>query len=246
MNVFVSGSPAEKKRQPSESKEKESSQNSAPDSGGSGVKTFSLTRRIIISVVTCQLLLTLGLILVAVLYAREQLRGTFDAGLDGDARAALALVRYTEMKPTFLCSIRNSCHLCSIRSAIHRKVKVLLGSSRKLRRNSLPTLRPGDQMAVLAPNFIKILMGLIEHRWQEFRIEHKNVGLHLGISDQGQCGPGVPVQPGIEGSAELLSSVKYGHENQAKSKQQLAGHHRNDDAARQRKSFNARTARIGS
>ncbi len=102
MNVFVSGSPAEKKRQPSESKETESSQNSAPDSGGSGVKTFSLTRRIIISVVTCQLLLTLGLILVAVLYAREQLRGTFDAGLDGDARAALALVRYTEMKPYVL------------------------------------------------------------------------------------------------------------------------------------------------
>jgi signal transduction histidine kinase len=40
--------------------------------------------------------------LVAVLYAREQLRGTFNTALDGDARVALALVRYTETKPYLL------------------------------------------------------------------------------------------------------------------------------------------------
>ena len=44
-------------------------------------KTYSLTRRIIAAVVTCQVLLAVGLTLVAILYARAQLRGTFDAAL---------------------------------------------------------------------------------------------------------------------------------------------------------------------
>ena len=101
MNVFVSGPPASSSR-PKSPIETESSQSLPFDSGNTGVKTFSLTRRIIASVVTCQLLLAVGLTLVAVLYARDQLRGTFTTALDGDARSALALVRFTETKPYVL------------------------------------------------------------------------------------------------------------------------------------------------
>jgi signal transduction histidine kinase len=66
------------------------------------MKSFSLTRRIIAIVVTCQLLLAVGLILVAVLYARSQLKGAFDATLEGKAMSALALVQYSEPKPHVL------------------------------------------------------------------------------------------------------------------------------------------------
>jgi signal transduction histidine kinase len=66
------------------------------------VNGFSLTRRIIATVVTCQLLLTVGLSLVAVLYARSELSSAFNAALEGGARSALALVRYTETKPHVL------------------------------------------------------------------------------------------------------------------------------------------------
>jgi len=68
----------------------------------SPVKTFSLTKRIIAAVVTCQVLLAVGLALVAVLYARQQLRGTFDTALSGDAISALAGARYTETEPPVL------------------------------------------------------------------------------------------------------------------------------------------------
>ena len=66
------------------------------------VKTFSLTKRIIAAVVTCQVLLAVGLTLVAVLYARTQLRDAFNTALEGDAMGALALVRYAETIPHFL------------------------------------------------------------------------------------------------------------------------------------------------
>lgn len=65
-------------------------------------KTFSLTRRIIAAVATCQILLTIGLALVTVGYARAQLRGTFDTALEGEAMATLAVVRYTETRPHVL------------------------------------------------------------------------------------------------------------------------------------------------
>ena len=42
------------------------------------MKSYSLTWRIIAAVAACQLLLAVGLSLVAILYARTQLRGTFD------------------------------------------------------------------------------------------------------------------------------------------------------------------------
>jgi signal transduction histidine kinase len=102
MNVFVKNPVENAGLRQTHSKETDSQRSSALQSNGIPVKTFSLTKRIIGAVVACQLLLTIGLILVAVLYARAQLRGTFDAALDGDAMGALALVRYTETKPPTL------------------------------------------------------------------------------------------------------------------------------------------------
>jgi signal transduction histidine kinase len=66
------------------------------------VRSFSLTNRLIAAVVACQLLLTAGLVTVAILYARSELRGTFDAALEGRAMSALALVRYDEDEPHVL------------------------------------------------------------------------------------------------------------------------------------------------
>ena len=50
-------------------------------------------------VVACQLLLTAGLTIAAVVYARAELRASFDAALEGRATGVLALVRYTESNP---------------------------------------------------------------------------------------------------------------------------------------------------
>jgi signal transduction histidine kinase len=63
------------------------------------VKNFSLTARLIAVVVACQLLLTAGLTVVAVVYARAELLAAFDATLQGRATGVLALVRYTESTP---------------------------------------------------------------------------------------------------------------------------------------------------
>ena len=60
---------------------------------------MSITRRIILAVVACQLLLTAGVTLVSVFYARKQLRAAFDLALEGRAASTLALVRYTESDP---------------------------------------------------------------------------------------------------------------------------------------------------
>src|SRR5579872_746925 len=62
------------------------------DSQTHPVETFSLTKRIIAAVVASQLLLAVGLTLVAVLFARAQLRGAFNTALEGDALGVLALV----------------------------------------------------------------------------------------------------------------------------------------------------------
>ncbi len=70
-----------------------------PGEPQASAKTFSLTRQIIAAVVTVQLLMALGLVLVAVYYARTQLSSTFNTALDGDAMGALALVRYGEDPP---------------------------------------------------------------------------------------------------------------------------------------------------
>ena len=66
---------------------------------GPSVPFFSLTRRIIATVLIGQIVLTAALTLMAVLYARYELRGAFDATLRGRATATLALVRYTESPP---------------------------------------------------------------------------------------------------------------------------------------------------
>ena len=62
-------------------------------------KPFSITRRIIVTVLVGQLLLTAGLTLAAVLYARAELGSAFDSTLRGRATATLALVRYSESQP---------------------------------------------------------------------------------------------------------------------------------------------------
>jgi len=62
------------------------------------MKSFSLTRRIIATVVTCQLVLAVGLTLVAVIYARTELMGAFDSALEGKAMGALALVQFADPK----------------------------------------------------------------------------------------------------------------------------------------------------
>jgi signal transduction histidine kinase len=102
MSVFSNGSFADSTRQQPQANQVESSRSSSLEPNNVPVKTFSLTRRIIAAVVTCQLLMAVGLTLVAVLYARAQLRASFDTALDGDALGALALVRYTETKPPVL------------------------------------------------------------------------------------------------------------------------------------------------
>jgi signal transduction histidine kinase len=71
----------------------------APKGSGAEVKRLSLTWRIILGVVVCQLLLTAGLVAVAVRTARREMYAAFGAGLHGRAMSALALVRYTESEP---------------------------------------------------------------------------------------------------------------------------------------------------
>ncbi len=63
------------------------------------MKQVSLSRRIIGTVIVCQLLLTAALTTASVLYARRELRRAFDAALLGRAASILALVRYTETTP---------------------------------------------------------------------------------------------------------------------------------------------------
>lgn len=66
------------------------------------MKTHSLTKRLIAIALTCQVALTISLILVGVLFARRQLKRAFDVSLEGRAVSTLALVRYTETKPAAL------------------------------------------------------------------------------------------------------------------------------------------------
>jgi signal transduction histidine kinase len=63
------------------------------------VRHFSLTRRVIATVIACQLLLIICLTAAAVFYGRKQLRSAFDDTLQGRAMSTLALVRYTEDHP---------------------------------------------------------------------------------------------------------------------------------------------------
>jgi two-component system OmpR family sensor kinase len=66
------------------------------------LRTSSIRRRLVTAVVVTQLLLTIGLVIVAVFLTRRQLRSAFDAGLHGRAMSVAALVRYSEDAPTTL------------------------------------------------------------------------------------------------------------------------------------------------
>jgi len=63
------------------------------------MKTFSLTARIIIAVVVCQLVLAVGVPVATVFYVRGQYRDTIDTALQGRAMSTLAAVRYSETEP---------------------------------------------------------------------------------------------------------------------------------------------------
>lgn len=71
----------------------------AADEPLANAKTFSVTRRILATVVICQILLTVGLVVAAVLFAQAQFRSTFDSALKGNAMGTLALLRYAEDRP---------------------------------------------------------------------------------------------------------------------------------------------------
>jgi signal transduction histidine kinase len=62
----------------------------------------SLTARITLTVIVCQLVLTLALTVAAVLYAREELGRAFDTALNGWSINTLAAVRYNEDEPPTL------------------------------------------------------------------------------------------------------------------------------------------------
>lgn len=60
------------------------------------MKKLSITRRLIISVVLTQLVLTAGVIVLATYLTKWQLRSAFDSGLHGRAMSLAALVRFSE------------------------------------------------------------------------------------------------------------------------------------------------------
>jgi signal transduction histidine kinase len=62
------------------------------------VKKLSLTRRLIITLIASQLILALGLTIVAIAYTRYQLQSAFDVNLEGRALSVAALVYYPDNK----------------------------------------------------------------------------------------------------------------------------------------------------
>src|SRR5207302_9040135 len=60
----------------------------------SDVKRFSLTGRLIATVVGTQLLLAIGLVLIGIRYSHHELMSAFDVNLQGRARSVAALVYY--------------------------------------------------------------------------------------------------------------------------------------------------------
>jgi signal transduction histidine kinase len=126
------------------------------------VKHFSLTGRIIVAVVSCQLLLAMGLPLAAVFYARAEFRGAFDAALQGRAVSTLASVRYSESEPPGL--LFDSTLLPPSVNTVHPDVFEILASDGKVIARSggsdeLPTkvTRSGRQ-------FSDFTLGGVEYR----------------------------------------------------------------------------------
>jgi signal transduction histidine kinase len=62
------------------------------------VKKLSLTRSLIITLVACQIVLALGLTIVAIAYTRYYLQFAFDVNLEGRALSVAALVYYPDNK----------------------------------------------------------------------------------------------------------------------------------------------------
>ncbi len=66
------------------------------------MRDSSIRRRLLTAVLVTQVLLTVGLVFIAVVSTRRQLRTAFDAGLHGRAMSVAALVRYSEDVPPTL------------------------------------------------------------------------------------------------------------------------------------------------
>jgi len=94
------------------------------------MKRFSLTKRVLATVLIGQLLLTAGLTLLSVLFARAELRSAFDSTLQGRATATLALVRYNESQPPGL--LFDSSLLPPSSDLVHRDLFEIRGSGGEL------------------------------------------------------------------------------------------------------------------
>jgi signal transduction histidine kinase len=104
---------------------------------------FSLTRRIIASVIGAQLLLIIGLTAAALLYGRAELRKAFDDTLDGRAMSTLALVRYSEDHPPVLTF--DSELLPPSSNPNHKDLfEIRLANGRALAQSGSPPVIPGE------------------------------------------------------------------------------------------------------
>jgi signal transduction histidine kinase len=108
------------------------------------MKPFSLTRRIIVTVLVGQLLLTVGLTVAAVIYARSELGSAFDSTLRGRATATLALVRYSDSNPPGL--LFDASLLPPPSNLVHRDVFEIWDASGKVvARSSDSTELPSEE-----------------------------------------------------------------------------------------------------
>lgn len=66
------------------------------------MKKLSITRRLIVSVVLTQLILTAAVVVLSTYLTKWQLRKAFDSALHGRAMSVAALVRFSEDEPPHL------------------------------------------------------------------------------------------------------------------------------------------------
>jgi signal transduction histidine kinase len=126
------------------------------------VKRFSLTGRIIVAVVSCQLLLALGLPLAAVFYARGQFQGAFDAALQGHAVSTLASVRYSQSEPPGL--LFDSTLLPPSFNPVHPDVFEILASDGQLIARSGGSAEFPPAVMQSGRQFSDFMLGGVEYR----------------------------------------------------------------------------------
>jgi hypothetical protein len=72
---------------------------------------LSITRRLMVSVILAQVVLTLAMVALATYLTEQQLRDSFDAALHGRVMSVAALVRYSEDDSPKLFLIPGLCRL---------------------------------------------------------------------------------------------------------------------------------------